>query len=188
MKRGRKPADSEVLKEGLEYKINGNNTRLRELLKVEQEYYCAYTGKRLDATSLGEIDHFDPTLKGKTGDGYLNWFVIHGQWNKKKGGKTRWNKFQPILHPTHEDFEDRVVFDKKTYAYEWKPGDTEAQNLVKFLFLNDQPLAVERKATISQIRRLVDLQAADFEHILDVLSEYSHLDHFPRAVREFFAG
>ena len=100
----------------------------------------------------------------------------------------RWNRYQPILHPLSADLEERILLDRTSCAYAWNAGDLEAKNLVKFLFLDDHPIARERKAVISQIRLLLSLRAVDLDQVLKVLEEHPHLDHFPRAVQEFFAN
>ena len=144
MKRVVKNPNSEILIQGLTYVVNGNNSGLRDLLFAEQKGFCAYTETYLGRTDKKEIDHFNPTLKGQPTDNYQNWFLIKAQWNSEKSSK--WSKFQPVLHPTATDFENRIVYSNGDYHIA-KSDDIEAKNLVELIKLDDPDLASERKNT-----------------------------------------
>ncbi len=150
MKRQIKHPHSQVLQEKLTYKVNGNNQKLREILLKEQGSFCAYTETCLGRTDKKEIDHFNPTLKGKPNDDYHNWFVIKAQWNNEKSNK--WAKYQPVLHPTDPTLETRIIYDDGDY-FANDSNDTEAQNLIQLIKLNDPDLAEERKRYISRKRK-----------------------------------
>ena len=67
------------------------NKKIREILLKEQKKICAYTESYIGREDGGEIDHFNPELKGKPEDGYHNYFVIKSQWNKEKKGFEPWH-------------------------------------------------------------------------------------------------
>jgi hypothetical protein len=153
MRRVIKNLDSEILKKGLTYNVNGNNSNLSKELLNEQKGFCAYTETYLGRTDKKEIDHFDPNLKGKQDDNYQNWFLIKAQWNSEKSSK--WEKYQPVLHPTESDFDERIVYSNGDYLLA-KSDDIQAKNLIALLKLDDADLASERKKYI--IRKRDEIQ------------------------------
>lgn len=155
MKRVIKREDSEVIRQGLEY-IEGratNNRKLMELLLEEQDGFCAYTEYCLCRGNKKEIEHFNPNLKNTEEDNYYNWFVVAGQWNAEKGRK--WEDYQPVLHPTDETLETRILYDEGDYILA-DLNDIEADNLMKLLKLDDPDLAQERKRYISNKKEEVE--------------------------------
>lgn len=149
MKRVLKISDSKILTQGLNYVVNGNNSKLAKELFEEQKGFCAYTETYLGRTDKKEIDHFNPTLKGNLTDNYQNWFLIKAQWNSEKSSK--WEKYQPVLHPTAIDFNDRIVYSNGDYLVA-NPHDNEAKNLLALIKLDDADLASERKKYINRKR------------------------------------
>src|ERR1019366_5553048 len=97
MRRIIKDADSEILKKNLKYIRNNrhNNRKIAEILSKEQKKFCAYTEEFMSVTDTD-------------GDNYNNWFLVKHKWNKKKSNK--WLNYQPILHPSAIDFEERVIY------------------------------------------------------------------------------
>lgn len=149
MKRALKIPGSKITSLDLKY-ISGNsynNKKIASILFQEQSKYCAYTDEFLSRTDAKDIEHFNPTLKDTIEDGYNNWFLVKHQWNKEKSYK--WNKYQPILHPTANDFEDRVMYINGDYIAK-SELDHEAINLVKLLKLDDPGLADKRKKYIAR--------------------------------------
>src|ERR1044072_277224 len=142
MNRLDRPATSEVLKRKLKYNSNSKNADLKEILRQEQRNYCAYTQARFTPTHLQELDHFNPTLKGTEQDGYSNWFLINSRWNRIKGDKRRWRKYQPLLHPTSADLDGRIIYEKGFYKAD--PNDNDAQNFIDYLVLNQSELVKDR--------------------------------------------
>jgi hypothetical protein len=161
MKQVVKIIDSQITRDGLRY-TNGNNSLLTVLLQGEQRDFCAYTEKQFNATDLIEIDHFDPSLKGTENDGYNNWYVVVAKWNRKKARK--WEDYQPILHPTNEDFSTRIWFESGVFQYH--PEDVEAKNLVSLLGINNYELTIERQRYLD---RMLDLR--------EMLGNESFCDH-----------
>ncbi len=150
MRRIDKNPASSIPAKKIVYKEKGNNKLLASLLHNEQYHLCAYTEEYISRTDKGDIEHFNPTLKGKSGDSYENWFLVKAQWNLEKGDSRRWNKFQPVMHPTANDFESRILYDKGRYILA-DSNDLEARNLRDYLKLDDEYLAKKR---INYIRRL----------------------------------
>ena len=115
MRRVIKKDDSEITKSNLSY-IEGNsnnNLKISKILYKEQKGFCVYTEEYLGRADARDIEHFDPTLKGTKDDSYANWFLVKHQWNKEKS--TKWEGFQPILHPTNANFDHRIVYDDGDY-------------------------------------------------------------------------
>ena len=61
MRKQIKTDSSKILLENIEYHPGGDNSKLRELLFVEQKGFCAYTETYLGRTDQKDIDHFNPT-------------------------------------------------------------------------------------------------------------------------------
>ena len=180
MKRVLKLPDSPIIVQQISYLVNGENTMLAAYLQGEQKEYCAYTEKRISATDLMEIDHFNPTLKGLTGDDHQNWYLIVAKWNRKKSKK--WSDFQPILHPTSADFHSRIWFEDDIYQYDI--ADIEAKNLVNLLDLNNYELTKERGRYLD---RMKDLRAALGDTgIIDHLARFPDQYHYRTAFEATF--
>src|SRR5688572_30130939 len=110
MRKVNKEINSNILANKLNY-ISGNSTnnkKLVEELLAEQKGYCAYTDEYISRTDAKDVEHFNPTLKDTPDDSYSNWFVVKHQWNMEKGEK--WERFQPVLHPTADDLEERIKY------------------------------------------------------------------------------
>src|ERR1019366_5090822 len=152
MRRIIKDADSEILKKNLKYIRNNrhNNRKIAEILSKEQKKFCAYTEEFMSVTDADDIDHFNPTLKDTDGDNYNNWFLVKHKWNKKKSNK--WLNYQPILHPSAIDFEERVIYIDGHYLTK-SETDIEAQNLIDLLQLDEPALADKRRKYIARIKK-----------------------------------
>lgn len=158
MKRAIKILDSKITLLNLRY-ISGNsynNKRIASILFNEQSKFCAYTDEFLSRTDAKDIEHFNPTLKDTLQDGYNNWFLVKHQWNKEKSYK--WDKYQPVLHPTANDFEERIIYVNGDYIAN-SEKDYEAINLIKLLKLDDAGLAEKRKKYIA--RKIEEMRIFD---------------------------
>ena len=183
MRRVIKLAESNITKQQLVYK-DGKNGKLRNLLADEQHNICAYTETYLAASDDAHIEHFNPTLKGKTSDNYENWFLVKSLWNTRKS--TKWADHQPVLHPTAEDFEQRIIYIDGDYAAA-DPNDTAARNLIQLLDLDNARLANQRKRYIELKRREIqDAQKTAQQFMNDLLILYPEGVYFIRAVEEEF--
>ncbi len=186
MKRSIKKEDSKILKENLNYIVgnSANNKKISNILYKEQKGFCAYTEKYIGRTDAKDIEHFNPTLKGKEADSYQNWFLVKHQWNKEKSSK--WEKFQPILHPTDATFEDRILYQDGHYFLA-DSNDIEAKNLIDLLQLDDLLLAEERKKYIKRKEvyiKLSDKSATIFFETL--INDDINAVNYLRAINEEF--
>lgn len=170
MRRVLKNNNSEVTKSKLNY-IQGNsknNFKISKILYKEQKGFCVYTEEYLGRADARYIEHFNPNLKGTTDDSYSNWFLVKHQWNKEKSAK--WKNYQPILHPTAIDFENRIVYDDGDYLVS-NLNDNEAMNLIKLLKLNDIILADERKKYIKRKAKELSIYGVSAEDFFKILIE-----------------
>ncbi|RYE35889.1 MAG: hypothetical protein EOP42_05370 [Sphingobacteriaceae bacterium] len=186
MRKAFKDPASKIIVDNLKY-IPGNsanNKKITEILLKEQKQFCAYTDEYLSRTASPDIDHFDPTLKNTPADNYYNWFLVKHQWNIEKSDK--WKKFQSILHPTADDFEERIIYKEGDYFTKSKL-DLEAQNLIDLLKLDDVELADERKKYIR--RKQQDMEAYDQDELtfFNILINCDSCSvSYPRAIKEEF--
>jgi hypothetical protein len=155
MKQQIKKSDSVIVTGALQYPKH--RPTITDTLAAEQNLRCAYTETHLGTTDKREIEHFNPTLKGKAADGYENWFLVKAKWNNDKS--TKWTKYQPILHPTAADFNERILYDEGSFIA--RPNDREAHNLIKLLKLDDLRLVEDRKLYIERRREEMDEKKMD---------------------------
>lgn len=186
MRRAHKNPQSALATGQLRY-ISGNkenNKKIAEALLTEQKRFCAYTDEFISRTDAADIEHFNPQLKNTAEDNYHNWFLVKHQWNNEKSNK--WDKFQPILHPTAPDFEERIVYKDGDYIAHSNP-DQEAQNLVKLLQLDNAVLADNRKKYIKRKREEINAFAQDAESFFTALiNDDPCRIIYPRAIKEEF--
>lgn len=158
MRRIIKKENSEITNKNLIY-IEGNsinNKKISTILNKDQKGFCAYTEEYIGRTDAKDIEHFNPTLKGTKKDSYQNWFLVKHQWNKEKSSK--WEKYQPILHPTDTTLNSRIIFVDGDYCLA-DLKDVEAKNLIDLLKLDDIILADERKKYIK--RKSMEIEISD---------------------------
>lgn len=185
MRRVRKLSNSKALALIYSHTNPKQNNKIREKLLQEQKNICTYTESYIGREDGGEIDHFNPELKGKEEDGYQNYFVIKSQWNKEKNN--HWNFFQPILHPTDEELEKRICSNPKEARYYTNPTDLEANNLLNFLNLNDPDLIRQRKLYLERKRKEIErYKESPEEHFKNLLSEEPKAVYYIRAINETF--
>ena len=181
MRRVIKLVESAIIEQNLTYK-KGNNDKLRTLLAQEQHNICAYTETYLGASDDAHIEHFNPTLKGKADDNYSNWFLVKSLWNTRKSEK--WGEYQPILHPTAADLEQRILYIDGDYAAA-DPNDIEATNLIRLLDLDNARLADQRKRYIRlKKQEIQDAGESAAKYINDLLLLYPEGVYFIRSIEE----
>jgi hypothetical protein len=170
MKRVKKRADSEILTTELRYIVgnSANNRNLSQVLFTEQNGFCAYTEEYMGRADARDIEHFNPNLKGTDQDNYNNWFLVKHQWNSEKASK--WNNLQPVLHPTAEDLEERIIYDKGDYRAN-SENDVEAKHLIELIKLDDPALADERKRYIKRKRDEMEKYGTDAKTFFETLIE-----------------
>lgn len=142
---------------------------IQSQLLTEQNAICAYTETYLGRTDKKEIEHFNPTLKNTEEDGYQNWFLVKAQWNNEKGSTPRWLKHQPLIHPTADNFEDRIIYLDGEYIC--NPEDEEADKLIKYLKMNDEELTTDRKKYIERRREAINSRNTTAQEYFDSLLE-----------------
>lgn len=178
--------DSIIIKDNLKYASGSttNNKKVGEILLREQKYFCAYTDEYISRTDAKDIEHFNPQLKDTPEDNYYNWFIVKHQWNKEKSYK--WDIYQPILHPTADDFEDRIVYFAGDY-FAKSDLDVEAKNLVSLLQLDDAALANKRKKYIARKRSEIETFNQDPYSFFSILinADICQVSYL-RAIREEF--
>lgn len=180
-----KDSNSRIITESLKYK-SGNSTSkiISQILLTEQKGYCAYTDEYISRTDARDIEHFNPTLKNTSQDNYYNWFLVKHQWNKEKSYK--WADYQPILHPTAKDFEERVIYIDGDY-FAKSDLDVEAKNLIRLLKLNDAELASKRKRYIARKREEIKIFEQDALTFFSTLLEDDTCQVcYLRAIKEEF--
>lgn len=181
MRRQDKGIESEIQKKGLIYPKNRKS--ITNILFAEQKGFCAYTEEYIGRADAEDIEHFDPTLKGEINDGYENWFLVKHQWNSEKS--TKWNDFQPILHPTSGDFEERIVYSDGNYFA--NPDDIQANNLINLLNLNDSILTSKRQRFIKNKKEKFEKFGFDLtEHFTRKVTEDPSSLKYLRALKEEF--
>lgn len=181
MRRVNKPTHSNILQEALTYKVSGDNKKLAAALCNEQHNICAYTEAYLGRTDKKDIEHFNPTLKDTPDDSYQNWFLVKSQWNGEKASK--WKNYQPVLHPTDRDFEQRIVYFEGEYIA--SSEDQEALNLIRLLKLDDPYLATERRDYLENLKETLDLSGKPAQQYIDyLLVTKPNLIYFIRAIEE----
>lgn len=150
MKRVIKSPTSQIIIQNLTYRVNGNNSRLGNLLLTEQKGFCAYTEQYIGFDDANDIEHFNPNLKGNPADNYYNWYKVKHLPNQRKTD----NWLQPILMPFEEDFENRVIYlDGEFFA---RPEDNDANNLIILLDLNNQKRVEDRKNYIKRRKEAIN--------------------------------
>lgn len=185
MRKQIKTNSSKILLENIEYHPGGDNSKLRELLFVEQKGFCAYTETYLGRTDQKDIDHFNPTKDFIDRNKYHNLFLCKALWNKEKSNK--WGDFQPMLNPCCDEFEDRVIFNKDLKIFEANNDeDIEAKNLVSFLKLDDPDLANERKRYLKRMKEISESYGCSLEELFSKIIEKFDFDNlrFIRSVTE----
>jgi hypothetical protein len=183
MQRITKHPNSEIIIEALQYKPNGDNSKLRDVLFEEQLGYCAYTETYLGRSDKKDIDHFNPSKDFEDRNHYHNLFLTKAQWNTEKSDK--WGKYQPVLHPTADDFEERIVYQDGDY-FVAKESDMEAKHIYELLKLYDPDLASERKNYIRQKKELIKSSGLNAQEFFTFMKENKNSIQFLRAIQEEF--
>lgn len=184
MRRIIKDNNSDIVVQNLNY-LEGNsvnNQNISKILFKEQKGFCAYTEEYIGRADARDIEHFNPNFKGTQNDSYNNWFLVKHRWNNEKSSK--W--FQPILYPTDETFEDRIIYDNGDYRVS-DSEDIEAKNLISLIKLDDIILADERKKYLRRKKDEIEKfgqSASDFFDVL-VQADIKQISYL-RAINEEF--
>lgn len=173
-----KSENSAIIQENLNYIHKHHRQRISEILKLEQDYYCAYTEEYISGSYSTDIDHFNPNIKDVPQDNYYNWFLISTKINRKKNDK--WS--EPILHPTDESISTRISYENGLYRYD--ENDIEARNLDSLIGLNDEGLVKDRIDYIASINSLIEQFGSEF--IVNWLTQYPMHVKFRTALNTVF--
>jgi len=180
MKRVKKNSNSPIILECLEYPKDSK--KIREILEVEQSNFCAYTEHRISSAFAVDIEHFNPTRKSILND-YYNWYAVGRKWNSKKASK--WADFQPVLQPSDSTLENRINYNVETGTYQADATDTEAQNLLKLLDINNYELSQERRDHIQNIKTLIKLSGIKLIELIEFYKDSKQIQ-FRRAIETAF--
>lgn len=180
MKRIIKNPDSEIIKQKITYK-KSENTDLRSILLIEQKNFCAYTEEYIGYNDAVDIEHFNPNLKHTDKDSYQNWFMVKHKPNNLK--RTNW--IEPILHPTAEDFETRLIYFDGYFIHQ--PADIETKNLIDLLNLNDEIFVKNRKKFIERRKdRINELNISANDYFQEKINSEVDSIKYLRAIQEEF--
>lgn len=183
MRRINKNSKSEILNKDLQYTNQSRRTEIRDILISEQNNYCAYTDFFISEAVSIDIDHFNPELKDTNKDNYYNWFAVSTKYNRKKSDK--WKEFQPILHPTADDLEKRIIYDELDGDYIINnSNDVEAKNLLLLLNINNLSLREDRKKFVLRMNDLKELLGE--ETFFDFIKKYPEEIIFKKAFEKTF--
>ena len=186
MRRANKDPASTILLNKLIYQENNStkNRMISEILLKEQKNFCAYTDEYISVTDAKDVEHFNPSFKNTSKDNYSNWFIVKHQWNKEKASK--WNNFQPIMHPTADDFEERIIYLEGDYLVS-SELDVEAKNLISLLQLDNVLLAEKRKIYIERRKKHIEISNMEARlYFKELISEEPFNVHYTRAIKEEF--
>jgi hypothetical protein len=180
MKRIIKNPNSLIITSHLSYK-KSNNSELSKILLKEQKNFCAYTQEYIGVNDAVDIEHFNPNLKFTPNDSYHNWFMVKHKPNNLK--RTNW--IEPILHPSSEDFEERLIYFDGYFLH--NPDDIEAKNLIDLLHLNEEIFVKNRKKYIERRRdRMKEKQLDPIEYFNEKVNSEIDSIKYLRAIQEEF--
>ncbi len=151
MKRILKKPNSKIKLENLNYKVNGDNSKLAKILLNEQKNFCAYTEEYIGTNDARDIEHFNPNLKDTIEDNYENWFCVKHKPNMHKS--TKW--FDEVLHPTIENFEERLIYNDGAF-FPSDENDIETANLISLLDLNNEIFVKDRQKYIARRKEAIE--------------------------------
>ncbi|HAH55965.1 MAG TPA: hypothetical protein DCM02_11970 [Flavobacterium sp.] len=180
MKRIIKPSDSEVIQNKIYYK-KAANKHLSTILLKEQKNFCAYTEEYIGINDAADIEHFNPNLKYTKNDSYQNWFMVKHKPNNLK--RTNW--IEPILHPTSQDFEQRLIYFDGYFLH--NPEDVETKNLIDLLNLNNEIFVKNRKKYIERRKeRIKEKYIPAKDYFQDKIDSEIDCIKYLRAIQEEF--
>jgi hypothetical protein len=180
MRRIIKNSNSEVILNNIKYK-KGDNKTLASILLKEQKNFCAYTEEYIGNNDAIDIEHFNPNLKYLDVDSYQNWFMVKHKPNNLK--RTNW--IEPILHPTDEDFEEKLIYSEGYFLY--NPEDLKTKNLIELLNLNDEIFVKNRKKYIERRKeRIKEKGISEKEYFQEKINSEIDSIKYLRAIQEEF--
>lgn len=180
MRRVLKNPTSDVIIQAIIYK-KGDNKNLAKILLKEQKNFCAYTEEYIGINDAVDIEHFNPNLKYSDTDSYQNWFMVKHKPNNLK--RTNWT--EPILYPTDDNFEARLIYSDGYFLH--NPEDIETKNLIELLNLNDEIFVKNRKRFIQRRKeRIAEKATSASEYFTDKIANEIESLKYLRAIQEEF--
>lgn len=158
-----KNTHSRIVQQDLSYAKQSDRPAIRQILKAEQQGFCAYSERYLQNTDEVHIEHFDGRLKNTDQDSYHNWYAVLARINTTKAKKIK--PFLPILSPSNDNLGTRIHYTDKIFQPLDKE-DIEADNLIKYLGFNKYELTTDRNNHIQRILYLKAQLEDDFEDFL----------------------
>jgi HNH endonuclease len=175
-----KNPNSAVVQKNLVYKKSNNKT-LSSLLLKEQKNFCAYTQEYIGIHDAVDIEHFNPNLKYTESDNYHNWFMVKHKPNQQK--TTHW--ITPILHPSDEDFEEKLIYFEGYFFH--NPEDIKTKNLIDLLKLNDEIFVGLRIKYIERRKeRIKQRGISSTEYFKEKITKEIESIKYLRAIQEEF--
>lgn len=149
-----KNSASDILKENLTYKENRgeNNKKLLVRLLAEQQNFCAYSEKYIKDLDSVEVEHFDASKK--YADNYYNYYAVLRKLNAQKRDEAFAGNpfFQTLFFQNKTELHKRIRYIKEDCVFETTDRtDTEAQNLLDFLGMNDDKVYRERQKHLQRL-------------------------------------
>ena len=165
MKFLKKDKNSKIIKEKLDYNIQSQRKRIRELLLLEQDGFCAYSERYAQNTDSIHIEHFDPRIKNTDDDNYENWYAVLVWMNEHKPKNI--DKYLPILFPNSENIKEKIEYQDGKFV-PINSNDIESKHLIDFLGFNKYELYQDRLNHIKLIRDIQNMcdSSEDFFEIL----------------------
>jgi hypothetical protein len=180
MRRIIKNLDSTIIQKNLVYK-KGDNKELSSILLKEQKNFCAYTEEYIGINDAVDIEHFNPNLKYLDTDSYQNWFMVKHKPNNLK----RMNWIEPVLHPTEEDFEQKLIYFDGYFLH--NPEDIKTKNLIDLLNLNDEIFVKNRKKYIERRKdRIKEKNVSPRDYFQEKINSEIDSIKYLRAIQEEF--
>ncbi|CAD7812656.1 hypothetical protein CHRY9390_02544 [Chryseobacterium aquaeductus] len=182
MRRIIKNPNSKIIKEDLKYKTKGDNSNLSIALLIEQKRFCAYTEEYIGINDAYDVEHFNPNFKNTPQDNYENWFCVKHKPNLRKS--TKW--FEEILHPTHDLFEERLIYNDGAF-FSRDENDISTQNLIVLLDLNNEILVKDRQKYIARRKEAIeDIGKTPFEYFDKKIKNEIWVIRYLRAIQTEF--
>jgi hypothetical protein len=180
-----KNPDSNILLQDLKYSKNAeNNKKLLELLKLEQNNFCAYTEKYLKGLDNVHVEHFDSSLKNTSSDGYYNYYAVLAVANLYKKDEKYKNAFffESLFFQNKEQLDLRIRYTKDGLYEEIDFEDKEAIDFIDFLGLNDNRLFNDRVAQIKRLKDIFEKAKYSKNEILDYFKRHKDELSFVTAI------
>ena len=180
-----KQQSSVILKKGLTYKKDRDNSKLREELQNEQKQFCAYTEKYIQELDSSEVEHFNSTLKYN--DDYFNYYAVIRNANlyKKDEAYKEASFFDSLFFQNEEEFNSRIKYVGGLY-YETDENDEEAKDLIDFLGFNHSKLYKQRKRHVKRLSKTFEAAKYSTKDYIKYFREHKEELSFITAIEEEF--